>query len=331
MKEKKRIKIINYAPAIIVMMISAAALVPGFLQDNVSSEADSNDNELNEKIIDYDYFTEIQLRVFEHDSNLYEKMWDEISYAYSQDLQLSILGSAATATENITYVKLIINALFNAHLISLQTYSFIMDREFTIDPLRDNFYFGSSSTGAQYTVDRTAWSEKPTYLHTTLGDFIEDYFIDWYGIENTTMFSPHTMQVLYANFSDELTYQYGFLHAPRIHYILNPGCNFYNITQLPLFELENDILELREQLQYYQGLESDYQMAVSVMTIATLLATVMSGRLDERKVSYKVSVIRSDIKSDDSLIIKEVDAFSLSILIVALLMAMFGIISAFLI
>ncbi|MHA1155252.1 MAG: hypothetical protein ACTSQK_04010 [Candidatus Heimdallarchaeota archaeon] len=57
------------------------------------------------------------------------------------------------------------------------------------------------------------------------------------------------------------------------------------------------------------------------MTVATLLAAAMAGRLEERKISHKVSVLRSDLKNDESLIIGEVDKFSLLMITAALIIA----------
>ncbi len=138
------------------------------------------------------------------------------------------------------------------------------------------------------------------------------------------------MMQLEANYSSFLSQNFGFMVAEDTVFTLDGRTNLYNLTQEPLSYFQYQMSEAYGNIWEGERAVSRLQSIVSIMTIATLLATAISGRLGERKTSHQVSKIRSDLKDDESIIISEVDIFSIVLLALAILIAIGGILYTFL-
>ncbi|NHJ04636.1 MAG: hypothetical protein EAX90_07425 [Candidatus Heimdallarchaeota archaeon] len=323
--------IVQYVPVIIVMLISVAALVPGILQNNLSEQVEDDTETLNNKQDSYEYFSDVARYVFQFDSDLYSMIWQELAEAKRLDIELTALGENATALENRTIVSIIVDHLMNAYIMADQTYSFGIHMTFTGDPTRETFHLGVSSTGDFLDITREAWETRPTYLLVTFEDFLTTIYGEWYGVPGQNFFMNHTMQLIYEDFSDMLANPFGLLYAANNLYSLDPGSNLYNLTHTPVFEMEGQIAQLRFIVQEGENIINNYKMAVSILTIATIMSTAIAGRLEERKIAHQISKVRADFKDDESIIVSSVDKFSLTLLLIALGIAIVGVLLAFVI
>ena len=239
-------KIITYVPVVIVMLISVAALVPGVLQNGVSERLDSNRELLTDLQDSFEYLSGIAQYVFQFDSNLYGSIWEQFAEAKRLDIELTTLGANATALQNMTYANLMIDHLMNAHIMADQTYSFHVYVTFTSEPTRTEFHLGISSSGYALDITREDYEENPTYLMTTVEDFLTNIYSEWYAEPGQEFFLEHTMEILRANFSDVLAQPYGVMYAEDTLYTLDPRCNMYNLTYSPIFEMNLDIFETED-------------------------------------------------------------------------------------
>jgi hypothetical protein len=63
-------------------------------------------------------------------------------------------------------------------------------------------------------------------------------------------------------------------------------------------------------------------IAVSVTTVAVVLSTAMSARIERRRTARQVSLIRADLQDDAELAIPTADVFALPILVVAAIVSL---------
>lgn len=321
--------IITYVPVVIVMLISVSALVPGILHSGLSDEVEQAKDDLNDLQVSYDYFVELARYVFEYDSNLYGMIWHEFAEAKRLDIELSTLGANATELQNLTYVSLMVDHLMNAHIMADQTYSFQIHIAFTLEPEKEIFHLGRSSTGYFFEIAREDWAANPTYIMTTFETFITTIYDQLYTSSTGGFFFEQTMQILENNFSEILSQPFGLLYADDTLYTLDQRSHLFNLTQTEVFKLEADIDNTVFVVQDGEYQLSRYQLSVSVLTVATIMSTAIAGRLEERKISSHISRIRADVKDDESLLISSVDAFSLILLFIALGIAAVGVLFAF--
>jgi len=211
--------------------------------------------------------------------------------------------------------------LSNVNVLADQTFSFYIDTDFSNNPEQLIYEIGESSTNDVYAINRSDWIEHPIFLRTTLVDFLVDTYSEWYSEPGISFFTNPTMEFLQTNYSDELNVEFHFLIAEDTIYTLDRRTNIFIITQIPLFIQNGKIANFVFKIGDAQTVVNNYQTIISVMTVATLLAAAMAGRLEERKISHKVSVLRADFKNDENLIIGQVDKFGLLVITAALILA----------
>lgn len=68
-------KLIDYLPAIFVVLISTAAFVPGFLQSGASETLETDQKLLEDLQNSYDFMIDQARYIFEYDSSIYTLMW----------------------------------------------------------------------------------------------------------------------------------------------------------------------------------------------------------------------------------------------------------------
>ena len=316
-------KFIGFLPPIFVILISAAAFVPGILQSDVTEIVERTNVELENARTTYDFMVEQANFVFEYDSDIYNQMWDKLQANKELEVEWMTLGSNATLLQNHTFANLMMMNFGVANVLADQTFSFSIDTDLHNNPTQESYEIGVSSTGQAFEIQRVDWISHPIFLRTTLGDFITETYAEWYsGGEGGAFFQNSTMDFLLDHYSDDLDSTFHFLFANDTIFTLDRRCNLYFLTQIPLFTQIEYINSLINVVKDAETLVADYSTIISVTTVATLLATAMAGRMEERKINHKVSLMRADLKNDENLIVGEVDKFSLLILTLALLIAL---------
>ncbi|NHJ84429.1 MAG: hypothetical protein FK734_03150 [Asgard group archaeon] len=326
----KKSKILGILPALSILLISTCAFVPSFLVSGLNDRLDNRTQDLSNNQMAYNWVTDEARYIFNHDSSLYTMAWQQINEAQRLDLEFSNLVYANQTDEltNMTYGAMILSHLNSISIMMDQTISFAIHMHFNATE-NAFFEFGVSPSGYLYGVPRIAWEQKPVYIKTTVDHFIKVLFGDWYSNPGEKLFSQITMDLLETNFTVDLQSPFSFLFAIDTVYTLDTASNLYNLTQTQLLDLQAEIEYLVFQINDLDTIIGNMQMIISIMTVATLLATAVSGRLEERKLAHKISLIRSDIKEDESIIVSEVDKFSVIILIFAVVIALAGLLYAF--
>jgi hypothetical protein len=324
-------KIAGYIPITLIMLISAAAFVPSFITNDITKELDKDYELLNDLQIGYDWITIQAENVYMFDSNVYSKMWDELAACQEIDTEWITLGSNATELQNQTFANKIFMHLGRISALAGQTYSFAIHTFFDLNNESNIYLFGKSSTNVPFVIERAFWEINPVYLQTTTRDFLNNIYPEWYAEPGTGFFFNETMDYLEANYEADLDSQINFLWAEDTPYTLDTRTNIYNLTHAPLIVLEQSIEELKFRIWDNEDLIANYQTVVSIMTVATLLATAISGRLEERRITHQLSKIRSEIQNDPEVVIPEIDRFSIGLLGIAVLVAILGLILVYVI
>lgn len=319
-------KIIGYIPIVLVMLISIAAFVPSFFSDNLSDALEDDNERLNELQLTYNWMSIQADNIYKYDSNIYTLMWEELDACKEIDTEWITLGSNATLLQNLTFVNKIFMHLGRVSVLADQTYSFAIHTFFNLSPTEERFIFGVSSTNIPYSIERTKWEEKPVYLQTTQQDFLMNIYSEWYTEPGNYFFFNDTMQFLINNYAADITTQLNFLWADDTLYTLDQRTNIYNLTHTPLLILEREIEDVKFRILDGEALTGNYQTVVSIMTVATLLATAISGRLEERKITHQLSKLRADIQDKPDIVIPEIDRFSIILLAIAVAIAITGLI-----
>lgn len=323
----KKGKFITYFPTIAILIVSLCAFIPGIIASEFKTDLEANKQQLTEYRDSFDWMLDEAQYIFSHDSNLYGLAWQEIQEAKLLDVEYSflVIENETSALVNITYMNKIINHLQAADIIIQQTISNEIWNHFNSNPM-DVYHIGFSPSGFEYIIAPELYFTNPLFMNTTIDNFISTIFGLFYTEPGVNFFFNDTLNLLQTEYSDFLDDGFGWLNAPGDVYSLSKGTNLYNVTQNPVIHLGDLIIKTNTEVTLADDMVNKLQTVVSIMTVATLLATAISSRLADRKVHHQVSVIRSDIKEDEKLIIKEVDMFSVVILILAIILAICGLI-----
>ena len=323
----KKGKFLTYFPTIAILIVSLAAFIPGIIASEFKTDLEVNKSQLVELQDTYNWMGDEAQYIFSHDSNLYGLAWQEIQEAKILDIEYSFLVAAnqTSALVNITYMNKIINHLQTAAIITMQTISNDIWNNFNTNPL-NSYNVGYSSSGFAYIIEADVYFAKPLYINTTVDDFVNNIYGMFYTEPGQKLFFNDTMTLLETEYSDFLDDNFAWLEAPGEVFSLTKDCNLYNVTQDSVIHLGDYIIETYDEIRFADDMVNSLETVVSIMTVATLLASAMASRLADRKVYHQISIIRSDIKDDKDQIIKEVDTFSVVILILAIILALAGLV-----
>ena len=226
-------KFIGFLPPIFVILVSAAAFVPGFLVSDVKENVEIAQGDLEDAQIDYDYFVGQANFVFEYDSNIYSQMWQKLQECKELEVEWTTLGSNATDLQNSTYAALMLTNLGVVNILAQQTFSFYIDTDLSLDPTQETYDIGESSTGSPYAFDRSDWEAHPVLLRTTLGEFLNETYREWYA--ESGFFQNSTMDYLETYYAEDLNSPFIFLYAEDTLFTLDRRSNLYLLTQIPIF------------------------------------------------------------------------------------------------
>ncbi|MBD3189180.1 MAG: hypothetical protein GF308_00975 [Candidatus Heimdallarchaeota archaeon] len=318
-------KIISYIPVLAVVFISLCAFVPSFFIEDINEEVSYVEKGLSELEASYQWITEKARYVFSFDSELYTlcfQKYDEIHYLEHELLHYS---SNYTELVNRTYLLSMLRYLDECNVIARQSYSSYIQSYFETGHT-EPFTLGRTASGRVYGIRRENWETHQVFLDITLEDFLTVYYEE---MNDRPFFTTEIMDLLYEYFPQELQVDYHVFYAVDTPYTLDENTNLYNLTYQPLVDLADEIIITRNDLAGLNSHSEKIERSVTIMTIATLMSTALAARLEERRILHDFSKVRADMNDDPSLIVPEIDRFSLMFLGLAALIAIVGLILTF--
>ncbi|MHA1188114.1 MAG: hypothetical protein ACTSSK_14800, partial [Candidatus Heimdallarchaeota archaeon] len=284
----KKGKFITYFPIIAILIVSLAAFIPGIIASEFKTDLETNRSQLVDLQDSFNWMGDEAQYIFSHDSNLYGLAWQEIQEAKILDIEYSFLvaENQTSALVNITYMNKIINHIQTAAIITMQTISHDIWNNFNANPT-GSYHVGSSSSGYEYKIEADVYFARPLYINTTIDDFINNIFGMFYTEPGQKLFFNDTMTLLETEYADFLDDNFGWLEAPDEVFSLTKGCNLYNVTQDPVIHLGDYIIETYDMILFADDMVNSLETVVSIMTVATLLASAMASRLADRKVYHQ--------------------------------------------
>lgn len=318
-------KIISYIPVLAVVFISLCAFVPSFFMEDISEEISRLENELSELETSYQWMTEKARYVFSFDSDLYTLCYQKYDEIHNLEHEFLHYSSNYTELVNRTYLLSMLRYLEECDVIAQQSYSSYIQSHFELGNTHP-FVLGRTASGRVYGIRKEYWEGHPVFLETTLEDFLTVYFEEF---NDNPFFTDDVMDLLYEYYPQELQIDYRIFYAADTPYTLDENTNLYNLTYQPLVDLAEEIIFVKNDLAGVNLHSDNLERSVTVMTIATLMSTALAARLEERRILHDFSKVRADMNDDPSLIVPEIDKFSLMFLGVAALIAIAGLILTF--
>ncbi len=100
------------------------------------------------------------------------------------------------------------------------------------------------------------------------------------------------------------------------------------LLAIPVVDISDKIVDLNNELYKEESIQAGLRMAISVITVATVLSAAMASRLRFRKTQVAFSEVRSDIHKDKEYLIGSGDKIAALVLSIGVLIATIGLMLA---
>ncbi len=307
----------NYVTIFTILFISVSAFGAGFLQDNVDAQVDELRSQMTELEKQRDR-TEVRIQsIRASDRDYFGSAKESLFEGFGYDRELNLLQENLTLAEEIALMDRISAMMwrFRSDLIQVR----ICQIYWWFQIYTDDYIIASvEEDGFDFNITKSYWD-----------DYVEEYpdlvtnftYTEAYGLDST----------LWG----------GFFSAERIgsSYVVPPFVLFPNVWSERVydnfyyelvFEVQSEIDSLEDEVTLLERKSGDYTYALSLITVSAILASAMSDRMSDQEFDGQMSEILSEVKEDPSLKTSGTDHLALAVLILAGLIAVFGIVLPFL-
>ncbi|MFX0092552.1 MAG: hypothetical protein ACFFBD_12380 [Candidatus Hodarchaeota archaeon] len=313
----------NLLPVVIILIISCAGFMAGIIQNYQSGKADTLLDEQQRHERNADLMTSLARDLIEKDSNVIREI-EKIIFEDMEQLILewmwitdhSALPPEFIQASNFTLLTEMRLKLESINAKVRETLLFHLYNHFVIETRSSNFTIAERIVdGFDYNITKEYWDQTARGIKEEIGIDISDILHEETSGEviNQTIFGGEFHNVSKLNQIEAHTPEKVFVveYPPLIHWILM-GIIVEERVKAEMYEI---------QASDTMGSAEGLAIAVSVTTVAVVLSTAMSGRIERRRTARLISLIRADLKEDESLVLPALDIIAIIILVLASIIA----------
>ncbi|MFX1533048.1 MAG: hypothetical protein ACFFDI_02325, partial [Promethearchaeota archaeon] len=315
---------VNLVPVLLVFVIACCGFIAGALQNGFATDADRFNTLQAKHERTADLMNNLIRNVVERDQSrileAYRILGEDIQGLISEWVQLiteSILPPEFLGAENITHRTQIRVKLDAVDRNMRETLTHALYDHFYLQNQDNNFLLAEKIVhGFDYNITRGHWDGTWNAIRQEMGYEISD-----------TMGEKPTGDYINNSLFGETGLPLDILNQiiagapPTLFIIERPEALDWVLVGLMIEERFK-----AEQYEVNATLASDIAeglaIAVSVTTVAVVLSTAMSARIERRRTARQVSLIRADLQEDAELAIPTADVFALPILVIAAIVSL---------
>ncbi len=297
---------------IIIISISGVAFAAGFLKERVVTEMEDVNSLIaaDEILVDRMDARISDTLNFDHLRGLESTEKLEIAKDLFREYQLTLAN--LTQAEEFIILNLSLNAVHDSQGLTRSTNMGKIVKHFSIDNGIDDFYLANEKDdGFNLSISRDYFLAYNESLPNSLAKIKTPISILGNGLDtfyDTFYTNPYTQFIRLESFYSWISF-------------------FRNKTA----EVNQRIIQNKEILSDLESKISYYTYGLTIITIATILASAMATQLGDQDRERDFSHIKAKIYQNDDLIIKKVNRIAIPVLIIALVIAILGLLVPFLI
>lgn len=301
----------QYVATLVVVLISGMAFVTGSLHDTYSTQALHQTETVQDLQDDLERMEDHAYYIMGRDVTRVREYLDLLSEIVLLDVEFEMLNASLTVGEREVYLRITIDTLtqmqgYQNNLLILHLY-----RHF--NQSSNTYYIAhEENEGYNFSITMQMWQAFETEFGAPVTvKTPEQYYGHLFAYdmiqargEGLRPVDPET---------DEETF---IVESAGVEFF----CEYFLLSQIQSLQSQITVM-LNEVLQ----LESEAERissSVGLITVAMLLATVMSSRIDEKKLENKIVALQVDMGKEAEI---DRDVISMPILLVALVLAALGI------
>ncbi|MHA1966058.1 MAG: hypothetical protein ACXACG_16755 [Candidatus Thorarchaeota archaeon] len=296
---------------IVVLLISSMAFIAGSLQENYATMALNEKEEVQDLQDDLERMEDHAYYIMGRDVTRIRECLDLLSEITLLDAEFELLNVSLSIQERQVYVRRTIDMLiqmqgYQNNLLILHLY-----RHF--NQSSDTYYIAhENNEGYNFSITMQMWQA----FETEVGSPV-------------TIMTPEQRYGNYFSYDAIQTLPEGFRpHDPEtgeeIFIVESAGveffCEYFLLSQVQ--SLQSQINLKLDMVSSLESITDRISSSVGLITVAMLLATVMSNRADKRKLEKEIVALRADLGKETKL---DKDNLTMSILLIALFLAILGI------
>jgi hypothetical protein len=296
---------------IVVLLISGMAFMVGSLQENYATMALNEKEEVQELQDDLERMEDHAYYIMGRDVTRVREYMDLLTETMLLDVEFEMLNASFTVEERQVYVRRTIEMI--THMQGYQNNLLILHLYRHFNQSSDTYYIAhEDNEGYNFSITMQMWQT----FETEFGPPV-------------TVLTP---QQYYGHF-----FMYDLIQArgegfrpvdpetdEEIFIIESAGvenfCEYFLLSQVQ--SLQSQINLKLDTVSSLESITDRISSSVGLITVAMLLATVMSSRVDKRKLEKEIVALRADLGKETQL---DKDNLTMSILLIALFLAILGI------
>ena len=298
---------------VIIMIVIFCAASAGTLQNIFTRKADN----FNQIAGEYEFDSmQIEQTMQEYTLGDGEKAQDALDSNYdifALAIEYDTLNSTLTPEERDVYRWRFAIEMGRRSGYIWSMISYLIHYDFTNYPTRETFILKEEAkNGYDYIIKREDWEAyTPIYLKSNTSYFTEIGLFPIYSdlIEDLSYFLVPDAQIEGVDYFYEVS-------------IDNAG----HLLKIPLYEIVELKINAESDAQYYENLITQITFGATIITTASVLAAAMASRIFENHTEYYLALIEAKVSNEPYRAIEKKDRWSKIGLIIALLIAMLGLI-----
>ncbi|MFX1376929.1 MAG: hypothetical protein ACFFA0_14080 [Promethearchaeota archaeon] len=297
---------------IIILLISGLGFIAGIFYNTTETEANAKYGDAAEYELSADSMTLFVQSLYESDKNSFESAniaFMEARTLTTEWLEILLLGLPPDmeSLENATHKRQILGKLWEGW--NLQADSTVMSLW--------NYFNSSNGAGARTLANY--FTHRFVYIITgELWKSYNDTYPNLIPFPAVT-FINETVGGVSEGILNEITGELSDLYLFEFN-----ESSYQNMLNDPLFEARNLAVQTLQDANLLAGQANSLGITVSFTTVAVVLSSAMSGRIDKKKLERYISQVRADIQKNDSLISGGKDRLASIGLFLALIIAITG-------
>lgn len=295
---------------IIILLISGLGFVAGIFHNTAETEA----NALYEEATGHELTAE-SMSLFVQ--SLYEtdvESFERAEAAFIEALELMYVWQAILDLNLPTDMEKLQNATLMMQILGKFWQVWNLQADTTVSRLWENF----NRTRGGERILATQLTHRFDYVITfDLWKSFNDTYPNLIVIPAVTFLNESLEHVpeFYNKITDEL----------QVHYYCEFNRDSYqDMLNIPLFEAKDLAFQTLENANLHAGAADTLSIMVSFTTVAVVLSSAMSERIDKKRLERYISRVRADIQKDESLLSVGRDRLASIGLILALILALAG-------
>jgi hypothetical protein len=296
---------------LVVLIISAMAFVVGSQQDNYATLAIQEKEVVQDLLDDLERMEQRAYYILGRDVTRVREYGDLLVQLYLIDAEFELLNDSLSIEERQVYIRRTIDTIIQ--LQGYQTNLLIFHLYMHFEQTSDTYYIAhEDNEGYNFSITEQMWQTYETEHGSPVAIMTPE---EYYG----SLFAYDLIQALPEQLrpnNPELGEETFIVESAGIEFF----CEYFLLSQVQSLQSQ-----ISMKLNEVSSLESEVDRissSIGLVTVAMLLATIMSSRIDERKVENQIRTLRVELGRETQV---DKDVLSLPILFIALILAALGI------